>query len=456
MLIVLGGGPAGLAVGWYARRAGIPCVVFEAGPRVGGNCVTFEVDGFRFDSGAHRFHDKDPQVTADVRALMGEELQLIEVPSYIWSEGALVHFPLSPLNLMRRMGVLRFAQAAAQVIAGRVARRTEPGNFEEFALAIYGRIVAERFLLNYSSKLWGLPCDRLSPDVAGRRLSGLGLKTFLIEAWGGVRVQDRHLDGRFLYPRDGYGRIVERLAEECGEGVVQPNSRVTGIGHEGDRITWVEIAGRGRVDVDEVVSTLPLDSFLRFMTPAVEPSVLAMVGGMNYRNVVLAAFFLKRSAINGAGTVYFPSDEFPFTRIYEPRNRSRAMSPPGYTSLVAEVPCDSSDGAWTDSDRAVLDLVQPHLERIGWIRPGDIVGTAVRRLSHAYPVLEKGYAGRVKEVHGWLSRFKNLRFSGRSGKFRYSWLHEMLRFGRDIVSEAATDRAGGRVAGTTSEKLFTA
>ncbi len=442
MLTVLGGGPAGLAVGWYARQAGIPCSVLEAGPRVGGNCVTFEVDGFRFDSGAHRFHDKDPQVTEDVRALMGEELQLIEVPSYIWSEGALVHFPLSPLNLMRRMGIVAFAQAGAEVLAARMGPRTQPTNFEDFALTVYGRTVAERFLLNYSRKLWGLPCDRLSPDVAGKRLAGLGVKTFLMEATGGLLARDRHLDGRFLYPRDGYGRIVERIAEECGEGVVQLNSRVTGIGHEGDRITWVETADRRRVDVEEVVSTLPLDLFLRLLTPAVEPSVLAMASGMKYRSVVLAAFFLKCPGINGAGTVYFPSDEFPFTRIYEPRNRSSAMSPPGCTSLVAEIPCDSSDGSWRDSDRAVLDLVQPHLERIGWIRPGDIVGTAVRRMSHAYPVLEQGYEGRVKEVHGWLSRFTNLRFSGRSGKFRYSWLHEMLRFGRDIVDEASARRAG--------------
>lgn len=442
---VLGGGPAGLAVGYYARRAGIPCSVFEAGPRVGGNCVTFEVDGFRFDSGAHRFHDKDPGVTDDVRALMGEELQLIEVPSYIWSEEALVDFPLSPLNLMRRLGIVRFARAGAQVLASRARRRVAPANFEEFAVSMYGRIVADRFLLNYSRKLWGLPCDRLSPHVAGKRLSGLDLKTFLTETVGGVLARDRHLDGRFLYPRDGYGRIVERLGEECGEGVIHLDSPVTAIGHEGDRITWVEVAGNRRTDVGTVVSTLPLDLFLRLLRPELPSPVLGLTAGMRYRNVVLVALFLDRATINDAGTVYFPSEEFPFSRIYEPRNRSSAMSPPGRTSLVAEIPCDAEDAVWKMDDAAVLGLVLPPLERIGWVRSGEVVGSALRRMSHAYPVLEKGYEARVENVHASLARFSNLRFSGRSGKFRYSWLHEMLRFGKDIVEEADTRGYGSRV-----------
>src|SRR5687767_5110804 len=97
-LTVLGGGPAGLAVAYYARKAGLDCTLFEAGPRVGGNCVTFRHGDFLFDSGAHRFHDKDAEITADVVELLGDELLRIEVPSYIHSHGKFVDFPLSPLN----------------------------------------------------------------------------------------------------------------------------------------------------------------------------------------------------------------------------------------------------------------------------------------------------------------------------------------------------------------------
>ena len=437
MLTVLGGGPAGLAVGYYARRAGIDCRVFEAGEHPGGNCITFEHGGFRFDSGAHRFHDKDAEITSDVRELLGEELQLIEVPSYIYDDDRLVDFPLSSLNLLRHLGVASFAKAGTEVLSGRLLGGRQPANFEDFAVATYGRTIAGRFLLNYSRKLWGLPCDRLSPDVAGKRLNGLDLKTFLSAAVGGRRASARHMDGRFWYPRRGYGQIAEALVAACGDGAVQPRSRVTRLRHDGTRITSIEINGEREIEAGEVVCTLPLDLLLRILDPAPEPSLRELTAGMRYRNVILAAFFLDRSSVNDAGTVYFPSERFPFTRIYEPRNRSALMSPPGRTSLVTEIPCTAGDDVWKLDDASILALAREPLAAIGWLRDREIIDATVRRLPYAYPVLETGYEAKVAAIHGHLTRLENLQFSGRSGKFLYSWLHEMLRFGKDIVAELA-------------------
>lgn len=435
-LTVLGGGPAGLAVAYYARMAGLGCALFEAGPRVGGNCVTFRHGDFLFDSGAHRFHDKDAEITADVARLLGDELTRIEVPSYIHSRGKLVDFPLSPLNLLMRVKAADFSRAVVQVLSSRLRRPPPPRNFEEFALSTYGRLLADRFLLNYSEKLWGVSCDRLSPDVAGARLKGLDLRTFVTEAFGGVRAKDRHVDGRFYYPRLGYGQIADALGAACGGDTIRLDSRVTRIRHDGRRITSIEINGNSAVPAGDVVSTLPLDLFVRILDPQPPAAILELSRMTRYRNVVLAAFFLDKPSVSDAGTVYFPDDGFPFTRIYEPRNRSNRMAPPGKTSLVAEIPCDGSDALWRADDRELLDLVQGPLESIGWLRAEEIQGTAVRRLAFAYPVLETGYEAKVEALHRHLAPLQNLRFSGRSGMFRYSWLHEMLRFGKDIVAES--------------------
>jgi hypothetical protein len=68
-ITILGGGPAGLAIGYYAQKAGLEFRIYEAQNHVGGNCVTLQQGGFKFDSGAHRFHDKDPQATAEIKRL---------------------------------------------------------------------------------------------------------------------------------------------------------------------------------------------------------------------------------------------------------------------------------------------------------------------------------------------------------------------------------------------------
>ena len=80
---ILGGGFAGLALGYYARKNGFPFTIYEADATLGGNAVTFEHEGFLYDSGAHRFHDRLPLITREIQGLLGSELESVHVPSRI-------------------------------------------------------------------------------------------------------------------------------------------------------------------------------------------------------------------------------------------------------------------------------------------------------------------------------------------------------------------------------------
>ncbi|MGH3801393.1 MAG: NAD(P)-binding protein, partial [Pseudonocardiaceae bacterium] len=75
-LIVLGAGPAGLAAAWRAGLAGLSTIVLERAPAVGGMAASFDVAGVRVDHGSHRLHPATPPaVLADLRGLLGEDLQ---------------------------------------------------------------------------------------------------------------------------------------------------------------------------------------------------------------------------------------------------------------------------------------------------------------------------------------------------------------------------------------------
>ena len=45
------------------------------------------------------------------------------------------------------------------VVRARLADGGPPQTFEAFALRQYGRLIADRFLLDYSAKLWGAPAS---------------------------------------------------------------------------------------------------------------------------------------------------------------------------------------------------------------------------------------------------------------------------------------------------------
>ena len=433
-ITILGGGPAGLAVGYYAHKAGVPFVLYEASERVGGNCSTRVCGDFRYDSGAHRLHDRDPEITRELKSLLGDGLRRIDLPSQIYDDGRLIRFPLAAAQLFKHLGVARFSRAAFELARARLEGDGN-GSFEDFALHRYGATLAERFLFNYSEKLWGAPPAELSAAVAGKRLSGLDLRSFIADSLTRGRATRKDVEGVFYYPRLGIGAIPDRLAQACGEDRIRTNCPVTSVSHHGGRIRAIEVEGRSRVPVDQVVSSLPLPLFLRMLDPPPRPEVLDLTRTIRYRQVRLVVILLDRESVTEAATVYFPDRRFPFTRLYEPRNRCPDMAPPAKTSLVAEIPCYEDDHEWNASDDSLVRVVSDQLLDLGWVRPEEMIGASTDRLYNAYPVLDIHHEATVAAIHSYLDRFQNLRLTGRSGRFVYGWIHDMMRFGLETVAD---------------------
>jgi protoporphyrinogen oxidase len=437
-LLILGGGMSGLAAAFYARRAGLSPQVFESASVAGGNARTLTRQGFRYDTGAHRLHDKDAGVTTDLASLLGDDLRSVSAPSRILRDGRFVDFPLAPANLVRALGPLRTAQATRDFLQARWgSRELSDGSFESTVVARYGRTIASLFVLEYSEKLWGVPARTLSPAVGGKRLEGLTLRALFREAFGrhGAR---QHLDGAFLYPRRGIGQIADALIGAIGRDAVMTESRITRIGWAGSRIRSVEVEGVAHEVTGPVISTLPLSIMVRLLDPAPPAHVLAAASCLQFRDVRLVTVLLARERVTANATVYFPEERFPFTRVTEPRNRSVDMAPPGCTSLVAEVPCWAHERFSAADDAELADVCVERLGEIGWLAKGDVLEVVVDRLRHAYPVIDTGAEAALEPVHAWLARFDNLRRAGRAGRFAYTHIHDLMREGREVAQECRT------------------
>jgi protoporphyrinogen oxidase len=440
-LVILGGGVAGLAAGMYAHRHHMPACVLEAGNHVGGNARTLTHGAFRFDTGAHRFHDRYPDVTAEIRKLLGDELLEVAAPSQICWHGRMLDFPLTPINACRTLGFRISARAVWDLAAAQLSRTPANASFERIATKRYGRTLAELFLLGYSRKLWGVPCDRLLPSVAGRRLQGLSARMLFRELRGRRQARPAHLEGRFYYPKRGIGTIADRLAESCGPGTIRTNARVTRLVHEQSRIVQIEINGGETIDTSaaRVISTLPPALVVRLLSPGAPDEVLDAARGLRFRNVVLVTVILDASSVSSNATIYFPESEYVFTRASEPKNRSADMAPPGHTSLSLEIPCWFDDEVWTAPDADVVARCVTDLRRTGLVGAGTIVDTCVHRLPSAYPVLEAGTEGRTGTVTAFLSRFDNLHATGRVGRFSYVHLHDLIHEAGLLVDLARRD-----------------
>jgi protoporphyrinogen oxidase len=428
VLHILGGGPAGLAAAHYARKRGLPARVYEAGPETGGNCRTLRHGDFLFDTGAHRIHAKDPEVTREIRSLLGEELLAVDAPSRIFQGGRLLRFPLSPRDLIGGLNPRLLGRIALEIL-GRRTRSGPFAHFEALAVAQYGKTLAGLFLLNYTRKLWGRAPENLSPAVAGGRLAGLDAKSFLFAR---LRRRARHLDGAFLYPRRGIGALFRAVEAGLPEGGVRTGARVTRVRHDGASILGITVNGAEEIPTERVLSTLPLPALLRALDPPPPPEILSLADGIAFRSLVLCVIFLDQERFSENASLYFPDPEVPFTRLYEPRNRSAFMAPPGKTCIVLEIPCDPRDAVWTEPDEPLVARLLPHLAIPGAGTPR-VIGAAVHRVSHAYPILERGIENRVSVLLDYCARFSNLRLAGRNAVFRYAHIHDVFRAGREAV-----------------------
>jgi protoporphyrinogen oxidase len=434
-IAILGGGVAGLAAGYTAHSLGLPFRIFEKAGQTGGNCVTFSQDGFRFDSGAHRLHDRNAEATGQIQRLLGNSLKMINVPSQIYYREKYLTFPFKMRDLAAKLGWPFLLRVAGEVVLSRLRREGAAADFASAEERNYGRTLARLFLLNYSEKLWGMPCEQLATEISGNRLAGLNLMAFLKETFLPASVSARHLEGPFYYPDGGIGAVSETLTGGCGAANISANAEISRIFHAGRLIQAVEINKSEKFACSAALSSIPLDRFLNLLDPPPPPEVLSAAAGFRFRQLALAAFFLDRETVTRAATIYFPDPSFPFTRVYEPKNRSAHMAPPGKTSLVAEIPYAPGDQYEQMEDEHLLKTIRSHLVRIGLIAERDVIAAGVRRLADAYPVLQKGVEKKRREIFSYLSGFSNLRTIGRNGTFRYLHIHHLLPQSARAVAE---------------------
>lgn len=436
-LTILGGGPAGLAAAYYSHRNRLPFELYEKQPHVGGLCRTFALGRHRYDSGAHRFHDCDPQVTRDLRELLGDRLFPVSRPSKVLIGRRFMDFPPTPLNVILAGGVREVPRIGLDILRNR--RRREPLlSFEDFALHKFGETLARRFLLNYSAKVWGLPPDRLSPAVATRRLRGMTLRTLILELVDPSR-KTVHLDGTFLYPRGGYGRIVEALVStlpaenlHCGRGIA-------GLIVRAERIVRVRLEDGTEAEVSgPVISTLPLTVLVRSLVGIqIPPAVEDALAELRFRHVRLVFLRLKRESVTPNASIYLPGPEYCISRIYEPRNRCETMAPPGETGLAAEVPCFRHEPVAALSAEDLKSRVVRELVALGFIQAEEVLDWRVHELPNAYPVYALDFEDRVATVLTFLRRLEDLEPLGRNGLFHYSHLHDQMRMARELIASLA-------------------
>lgn len=431
-LHILGAGPAGLSIGYYAKKKNIPFTINEGSNQVGGNCRTIKNGDFKFDTGAHRFHDKIPSVTQEIKELMGDELLIVKSPSKIYKDGVMIDFPINFSSLLHSLSLGQICDILIENTFKRSSNGSMEKNFKNRAYHTYGKTLSNLFLINYTEKLWGRSADLLQENVAGDRLKNLDLPSIIKQKILGFNKY-KNLDGTFFYPQNGFGSIFESMANHIGFDKININTPVKKITHKRGKITGLVCGNSKITDPEMVISSLPLDKTIHLMDPTPPNEILLAVNEIGYRNIRICVLFLDTPFFSENASIYFPDRKLNFTRIYEPKNRSAHMAPMDKTCIVIECPYDSGDQLSSMRNDQFYEMIINDLVNENLIKKDQIIDYDIFDMNNAYPILDLSMKEKKKKILSYLHTFENMYLIGRNAEFQYLHTHDIIAKGRKLI-----------------------
>ncbi|MGH7110506.1 MAG: NAD(P)/FAD-dependent oxidoreductase [Stellaceae bacterium] len=428
-IIVIGGGPSGLAAALETVRHGAQAIVLERLDKVGGLARTVESGGNRFDIGPHRFFTLNDEVRELFMEICGNDLITVSRLTRIHYRNRYFNYPLTPLSALFGLGIWKSIRVLVSYAQARLRHLVESPNitsFEDWVVDQFGRQLYESFFKSYTEKVWGIPCQSIGADWAAQRIKGLSLSKAIANAlFGSKKRVIKTLVDQFMYPRLGAGQLYEKMEyaiSQCG-GRIAKNTEVRAVHHEGFRVTDVRCKDHDSlhdISGDFFLSSAPLTDLVLQLDPPPPDEILAAARSLRYRNHIGVNLLASGAPPFPDNWIYVHSPDIRMARVADYVNFSKEMATDSnFHPLTVEYFCFSEDDIWKKNDDELFDLAIAELRQMGIVE-GRISGSFVVRSEKAYPVIEIGYQEKIETIKTYITQFENLLPIGRSGMFKYN------------------------------------
>jgi len=469
--IIIGAGPAGISASYELSRHGLKCTVLEKQSRTGGICKTLEFtydgDSYRTDIGPHRFFSKNPALYELIETLLGPDWVEVNRITRQYINGKYYDYPVNVVQAVMNAGPqLAFRMGLDFVNEMVKGWFVEPNRttFESWVVANFGRTLAEFNMINYTEKIWGIPCNKIAGEWAAQRIPGMNALSIVQKAIFKSGGSKSMIDA-FYYPRKGINMIyaaMEKVTKEKGNSVLT-DVKITKIRHHNGLVTSMEYDLNGAtkiIPVDNLISSMPITELVELFDPQPPPEVLKASRGLEYRDQLYIFLIIDKPKVTEDTWLYFPTTPPTFGRMMEPKNWTKDMAPVNRSSLFVEYFAFKGDALWRLSKDDLVKMTVRQLEWMGYLKASEVLDSHVIYNEKAYPSWDIYFRKKLTKINEYLAQFPNIYTVGRNGRFRYNNQDHSIETGllaaKSIIEEQTYDleAAGAELGYFESGKLY--
>jgi len=487
--IIIGAGPAGLTAAYeLLKQTDIQPIIFEMSGDIGGISKTVNYKGNRIDIGGHRFFSKSDRVMnwwKNILPLQGgptkEDLILridlndVKYQSRIAQGTAdpektdsvfLIRERLSRIFYLRKffdypvalntgtitnLGLWRMLKIGQSYIWARLFPIHNEVSLEDFFINRFGRELYLTFFKDYTEKVWGVPCEKITAAWGAQRIKGLSITKALIHALRSIfkrnntsinqKDVETSLIEQFMYPKFGPGQIWETVAKNisAGGGEIHLHQSVVGIiAKNNTTIQAIKIRDEktGEITIiegDYFFSTMPIkDLITGIENISVPENIKEIADGLIYRDFMTVGLLLNKLKIKNTtkrktignivpdNWIYIQERDVKVGRLQIFNNWSPYMVKDLETVWIGlEYFVNENDEFWNMKDDDFIKFAMNELVKIDIIDSKDVLDSTRLRVKKAYPAYFGTYS-RFEELRSWIDNFENLFLIGRNGMHRYN------------------------------------
>lgn len=474
--IIIGAGPAGLTTAYeLLEQSDIKPIIIEENDFVGGISATLDYKNNKIDMGGHRFFSKSERVMdwwLDILPLQGKPSKddiildrVVELSkkskapdpektdkvmlkrnrlSRIYYLKTFFNYPVSlNMDTIKGLGLWRMFKIGCSYMKALVFPIKDEKSLEDFMINRFGRELYLTFFKDYTEKLWGIDCSKISAEWGAQRIKGISILKVIKQMFKsltgkkGGAVETSFIES-FFYPKFGPGHMWQSVADLVVKkgGEIIFNEKVTRVIKKDNKIVAIETTdSKGNKKVyegDIFVSTMPVKDLVEAMND-VPSNITEIASGLMYRDFRVVGVLLDKLKLKNTTSIKTINNIVPDTWIYVQEREVKLGRIQVFNNwspylvddfenkvwIGLEYFCNENDKIWTDKDDEFIQFAVDEADKIGIFDKNDVVDAYTHKVKKAYPAYFGTY-DKFDEVKNYVNEIENLYLVGRNGMHRYN------------------------------------